>query len=188
MRWFTDGSLDPLQAGAWFYAWVFAWSGGTKLADPKRAAWALVDFGVARRLSVARGLALGVCEVLLGVWLATQWGVAGALGVATVLLLVFAVLIGRSLRQEASFSCACFGGSEPLSAKTLARTATMAAGSVFFAGMGATRAHAVADGWQVRLEHGALALALLGSVVLAAQVPRLLRWNSDPFRIGAVVE
>lgn len=188
MRWFTDGSLDPLQAGAWFYAWVFAWSGGTKLADPKRAAWALVDFGVARRLSVARGLALGACEVLLGLWLATQWGVAGALGVATLLLLVFAVLIGRSLRQEAGFSCACFGGSEPLSVKTLARTVGLAAGSLFLVGLGAARSYAIAEGWRVRLEHGALALSLLGTAVLASQVPRLLRWNSDPFRIGAVAE
>jgi hypothetical protein len=160
-----------------FLAWIFAWSGGAKIWHPDRAAVAMVNFGVVRRILAWQGRALGVAEVTLSMVLI----LLPSLGVrlAALLLAVFVLLIARSLLRGVSFPCACFGaGDERISVWTLARAVVLAslASALTF---GSTPSPAARGLVQVSLE-AIVAGSLLGMIALTAFVPALLGWNRDP--------
>lgn len=100
------------------------------------------------------------------------WIVAGT-------LLAFAVVIARSLLQGERFSCCCFGDeTAELSPGTLARSVMLA----MLAIAAATADAAVTnEPFRVRLLEGLVALAVIGTAVMAVRLRQLWRWNSDPF-------
>ncbi len=166
----------------WILGIVFAWSGIAKLQKPVLAAMAMVDFGVFRRVKPRLGGALGAAELSLALLLVTGAPPKVFLPVTAGLLWIFVLLIARSLWAGKQFACFCFGeANSKLSRLTLARTATLAllasvlavAPTPAYAGFGLTYALQAAS-----------AAAIVGTVVLGSLVPRLLRWNKDPYRIG----
>jgi len=168
----------------WVLAIIFAWSGISKLRQPILATMAMVDFGVLRRVRPRLGSALGAAELSLALLLATGVLRTVFLPIAAALLWLFALLIAKSLRSGKRFACFCFGEADSeLSRLTLVRTATLAllASVVAIApppagvhpGFGSTYALQAAS-----------AAAIVGAVVLGGQIPKLLRWNKDPYRIG----
>lgn len=126
--------VDPMVLGSalWLLALVFFLSGPRKLRHPELAAMTMVDFQVLRRVRRGAGLALGLVELGLAVFLAAAalWprSLAAAAAVpASVLLWSFAWFIAKSLRAGRRFSCSCFGGGEhALSLLTLSRTVSFA--------------------------------------------------------------
>jgi hypothetical protein len=170
--------------GVWVLATVFVWSGIAKLRRPALAALAMVDFGVLRRVRPRLGAALGAAELLLALSLATGALPGVVLPATAVLLWIFALLIARSLLAGEDFACFCFGdGDSRLSWPTLARTVTLAllASVLTFA---APRTGTYADLSEAYLLQAVSAVALVGVIVLGSQLPRLLRWNRHPYRIG----
>jgi hypothetical protein len=165
----------------WILAIIFAWSGLAKLRRPTLAAMAMHDFGVLRRIRPRLGGALGAAELLLAVSLVTGALPAIVLPVTAGLLWFFVLLIAKSLFSGEEFSCFCFGDYETrLSSLTLVRTAALALlASVLalaplpYAGLG-----------QRYLLQALSAAALVGAIVLGGQIPKLLRWNRDPYRLG----
>jgi hypothetical protein len=179
---YGDDLLDALSGSsgtgviAWLLAAVFALSGGLKLRRPILAAMAIVDFGVVRRMRPVLGRLLGISELTLAAGLLVAPRFGGV--IATVLLWFFVVLIARSLRAGGDFACFCFGDSSaPLSRGTLARTAALALlatnQAIAAPGLGAIGADA--------LIQAVVAAGLLGTVALLGYLPRLVRWNADPF-------
>lgn len=83
--------------GVWFLALTFAVSGIAKLRRPTLAAMAMVDFGVLRSVRTEFGLALGLGELLLALWLASHAAERASLFVASALLWLFVFLITRQL-------------------------------------------------------------------------------------------
>lgn len=164
----------------WVLAVVFAWSGAVKLRQPALAAMAMVDFGVLRRVRPRLGAALGAAETLLAVSLALL--PTFTLPVAAGLLWLFVALIARSLLSGEEFACFCFGDADSeLSRLTLLRTGALAllASVLAFAPAGAHPGFGPTDMLQA-----VSAVALVGTLALAARIPRLLRWNRDPYRLG----
>lgn len=112
---------------------VLFFSGGTKLLDPAPAAAAMARFGVVRRARAAHARALGVGEVLLGAaLLVPQRGFSVlALAAAAALFALFAALQAKALRRGERFACGCFGDDdEPISSRSVARTAALCAAAV----------------------------------------------------------
>jgi methylamine utilization protein MauE len=98
---------------------------------------------------------------------------------ATAALAVFAMLIARSLARGERFSCFCFGDSEAtLSRLTLARTVALTALGVVVVFNDATLAGQPAP--DVILE-AVVAIGLVGLAMTAVRMPKLWRWNRDPF-------
>lgn len=113
--------------GVWFLALTFAVSGIAKLRRPTLAAMAMVDFGVLRSVRTEFGLALGLGELLLALWLASHAAERASLFVASALLWLFVFLIARQLVAGKTFPCFCFGDSDSsLSSVTLARAQALA--------------------------------------------------------------
>lgn len=168
----------------WVLAIIFAWSGIAKLRQPILAAMAMVDFGVLRRVRPRLGSALGAVELSLALLLAAGALRTVFLPIAAALLWVFALLIAKSLRSGKRFACFCFGEADSeLSRLTLVRTATLALlATVVAVGSPVTGAHP-RFGSAYALQ-GVSAAAIVGAIVLVAQIPRLLRWNKDPYSIG----
>src|SRR5918999_5905361 len=111
----------------WILAIVFVWSGVAKLRKPTLAAVAMMDFGVLRRVRPRLGSALGAAELLLALLLITGALPALFLPVTAGPLLLFLLLIARSLWSGKDFACFCFGEADSkLSSWTLIRTATLA--------------------------------------------------------------
>jgi hypothetical protein len=165
----------------WILAIVFVWSGLAKLRRPTLAAMAITDFGVLRKIRPRLGTALGGAELLLALFL-----IAGALPViilpvTAILLWLFVLLIARSLWSGKDFSCFCFGDSgAKISRLTLVRTAalallasTLAVAPLPYASLGRTYLLQVIS-----------AAAFVGAVALCGQIPKLLRWNRDPYGLG----
>jgi hypothetical protein len=165
---------------------VFLWSGGAKLARPRRAGEALRSFGLMRRASPAAGAASGVYELTLGLLLVAAIAsdslpmLAGAMVSAT--LLALAILELRSLRAGERFACFCFGdGTTTLSWWTLARTLALA---VPAATLLAVSPQLAGQGAEERLLEAAVAAALVGGTALLGTWPRLRDWGKDPFGLG----
>lgn len=174
-------SADGAGAAASLLAWVFLLSGTVKLRRPALAALAMVDFGVARKTVPALGLALGAVEVMLGAALLLRVFPGAALVVAGVLLTAFAAVIARAVARGDSFPCFCFGDAEgSISWWTFARTAALAAlAVVLVAGAPAE----LGAGGTARSLQEVVALSVLGSALLAARIPRLVRWNAVAMKV-----
>jgi hypothetical protein len=161
--------------GVWVLAIIFAWSGIAKLRRPTLAAMAIVDFGVLRRVRPRLGSALGAAELLLALFLATGALPVPSLAIAGGLLWLFVLLLAKSLWAGERFPCFCFGDADSkLSPLTLVRTAALAilASVLVFA------PPPVVYGSNYALQ-AASAMALIGTVVLCSQIPKLLRWYKD---------
>src|SRR5215204_1646812 len=168
----------------WVLAIVFVWSGLAKLRRPTLAAIAMQDFGVLRQIRPRLGGALGAGELLLALSLVTGTLPAIFLPVTAGLLWFFVLLIAKSLFSGEDFSCFCFGDADTwLSRLTLVRTAALALlasalalAPLPYAGLG-----------QRYLLQALCAAALVGAVALGGQIPKLLRWMRDPYRLGNTV-
>ncbi|MAU00708.1 MAG: hypothetical protein CL608_26485 [Anaerolineaceae bacterium] len=164
----------------WFLVFVFAWSGFVKLRNPVLAAMAMVDFAVVPHVYPLLGRLLGGFEFLLALALAFNVLPRLAFSVTFLLLGLFTLLIGRSLWAGDAFACFCFGDTDSsLSGWTLARTGTLA----LLAGAAASvpAPGALNQGFQTGVFQATIALSLLGVIVLAASIPRLIAWSSDSF-------
>ena len=165
----------------WVLAIVFVWSGLAKLRRPALAAMAITDFGVLRRIRPWLGTALGSAELLLAVSL-----IAGVLPmiflpVTAGLLVFFVLLIAKSLWSGKEFSCFCFGDADAkISRVTLVRTIALA----LLASALAVAPLPYASLGQTYLLQAICAAALVGVITLGGQIPKLLRWNRDPYRLG----
>ena len=170
----------------WFLGLIFIWSGIAKLREPVLTAMAMVDFGVIRSVRPAFGLALGVTELLLAMSLPASLALGEqfhlALLFAAVLLWLFSILIVRSLQSGEKFACYCFGDTDSeLSRWTLLRTIALAllATLLFLVRPGPNTLDELGAGETYMFEALA-AVSLLATIMLASQVPNLLRWNADP--------
>ena len=168
----------------WVLTIIFVWSGVAKLRRPTLAAMAITDFGVLRRVRPRLGSALGGTEVLLALCLMTGTLPMLFLPVVAGLLWLFVLLIARSLWSGKDFACFCFGEADSkLSRWTLIRTAALALLASLLA-VAPLRTGAYASFTQTYVLQAAAAAAIVGAVVLGSQIPKLLRWNKDPYRIG----
>ncbi|HEX8087114.1 MAG TPA: MauE/DoxX family redox-associated membrane protein [Solirubrobacteraceae bacterium] len=163
----------------WALALVLAYSGAVKLADPRPAAIALVDFGVARRVRPALGRAVGAYEALLAAALVAA--ILGAVpaaapaSVAALTFLLFAWFLARGVRAGAEFGCNCFGASDgAVSAADVARTALLAALAA-----AAVAGPATIDDAHLPAAPVAVAATLLGAALVRGAL-RLRGVNADP--------
>jgi hypothetical protein len=165
----------------WVLAIIFVWSGLAKLRRPALAAMAMNDFGILRRVRPGLGSALGAVELLLAFSLITGTLVVVILPVTAGLLWFFVLLIARSLWLGKDFSCFCFGDADSrLSRLTLVRTTALA----LLASTLVVVPLQYAGFDQIYLLQAISAAALVGSIVLASRIPKLLRWNKDPYGLG----
>jgi Methylamine utilisation protein MauE len=165
----------------WVLAIVFVWSGLAKVRRPAMAAMAITDFGVMRKIRPWLGAAFGGAELLLAVSL-----MAGAISIVVLpvtagLLWFFVLLIAKSLWSGKEFSCFCFGDADArISRVTLVRTLALA----LLASALAVAPLPYASLGQTYLLQALSAAAIVGAIVLGGQIPKLLRWNRDPYRLG----
>ena len=165
----------------WVLAIIFVWSGLAKLRRPALAAMAMNDFGILRRVRPRLGGALGAVELLLALSLIIGAFPVLILPVTAGLLWFFVLLIARSLWAGKDFSCFCFGDADSrLSRLTLVRTIALAL--LASALLVVPLRYASFD--QIYLLQAVSAAALVGAIVLAGRIPRLLRWNKDPYGLG----
>lgn len=171
------GDTDIRALVMWTLAGTLVWSGVAKIRRPVFAATALVQFGLARTASAARGRLLGVFELALALLLASGQAPFGALVVATLLFASFAVLIGLRLRAGDTRPCYCFGSDAPLSRIGFSRAlglalvaAATAAGAPTWAPLPALSSIAF---------YAAGAAALVGQAALIAALPTALRLTSE---------
>ena len=164
-----------------FLAWVFVVSGIAKLRRPALTAMAVVDFGVTRRVVPRLGIALGAVELALGAALMLRILPAVTLALTCALLGAFVFVVGRALVQKRSFPCYCFGDSDrDLSLWTLARAGALAALAALavLGGPGTVEA-----ALRTRALQEIAAASVFGAAVMAAFVPRLVRWNADAMKV-----
>ena len=165
----------------WVLAIVFVWSGLAKVRRPALAAMAITDFGLLHKIRPWLGVALGGAELLLAVSL-----IAGALPIVFLpvtagLLWFFVLLIAKSLWSGKEFACFCFGDADArISRVTLVRTIALA----LLASVLAVAPLPYASLDQAYLLQALCAAALVGAIALGGQIPKLLRWNRDPYRLG----
>jgi hypothetical protein len=165
----------------WILAIVFVWSGVAKLRQPTLAAVAMMDFGVLHRVRPRLGSTLGAAELLLALLLISGTLPAPSLLVAAGLLWLFVLLIAKSLLSGKDFACFCFGDADSrLSRLTLVRTGALA----LLASVLAVAPLSYASFDRTYLLQAISAAALVGTIVLAAQIAKLLRWNRDPHGLG----
>ena len=166
----------------WILAIVFAWSGVAKLRKPTLAAKAMMDFGVIRRVRPTLGRALGAAELLVATFLVTGTLPVLFLPVTAGLLWFFALLIAKSLLSGEDFACFCFGETDSrLSRLTLVRTGALA---LLASVLAVAPLPTYAGLSETYLLQATSAAAIVGAIVLVGQIPKLLRWNKDPYRIG----
>jgi hypothetical protein len=168
----------------WVLAIIFAWSGISKLRQPILAAMAMVDFGVLRRVRPHLGSTLGAAELSLALLLATGALRTVFLPIAAAMLWLFVLLIAKSLWSGKRFACFCFGEAESeLSRLTLVRTVALAllASVVTVASLPTGMHPGFSSTYMLQ---GVSAAVIVGAIVLVAQIPKLLRWNKDPYSIG----
>ena len=173
-------------AGAirWFLVVTFLVAGVTKLRRPMLAAIAIAEFGLAKKPAKAQGVALGLLEGGLALWMASGIARALALAVVTSTLCLFAFLIGRSLRAGHSFPCQCFGNSDAtLSRSTLVRAVLLGSTSLLGMWLVLLGHEAPIYGWRALMLQFSAGIAMAGSVALLATVPRLMSWNSAAARV-----
>jgi peroxiredoxin len=137
---------------------VFAVSGVGKLADREGTAQAMADFAVPAWIARPGALGLPLTELLVAASLlpATTAAVAGWLSLG--LLIVFSAVLAISLARGRRPACHCFGQIQtaPVSWRTLARNAPLAAVAVFVA----------VGGWP----HGGASLGAVGTSPTATAV------------------
>ena len=168
----------------WILAIIFVWSGVAKLRRPTLAAMAMMDFGVLRRVRPRLGSALGAAELLLALSLIAGVLPALVLPVTAGLLWFFVLLIARGLLSGEDFACFCFGDSASrLSRLTLVRTVALALLASVLAISPPVRG-VYASFSQTYLLQAISAAAFIGTIVLGSHIPKLLRWNSDPYGLG----
>jgi hypothetical protein len=168
--------------GSWFLAGIFSISGVAKLRHPTRAALALVDFGVARRVRRRLGTALGAGEAVLALGLALHIAPTVLLAASSALLWLFVFLVARSLWRGSRFACFCFGETDSrLSVKTLIRTVVLACLATALASRTRNGAGLVGLGDEDVL-HASIAISLLGIISLASRLAPLLSWNDERHR------
>lgn len=169
----------------WLLAGVFLFSGAVKLRHPQRAAVALADFGVIRRVTWRPGAVLGAFELALGLALVAGFAAGGVLMpasvIATVVLVVFSTVLVRSLRRGDQFACFCFGSEAGLSRRDVARTSALACLALL---LSATAPQITGQGLRAMVLEAVAALAVAAVLRLAAEVPTMLRLNSDPFGLA----
>jgi hypothetical protein len=180
-------SVSGAAVAAWILGVVLASSGVTKLLEPRLAAMAIVDFGVARHVRTGFGVALGAGELLLGTLvvasiLGGSATVAAAAGAASGVFWIFVVLLARVLRRGADFPCRCFGGEGSVSTRTLARAAFLALLATGLT-VASASSHWVTDA-HAALISGTVGAAIVMVAALTATIPRLRRWNADPFDVA----
>ena len=162
----------------WVLAIVFVWSGLAKLRRPALAAMAMNDFGIVRRIRPRLGSALGALELLLALSLISGMLRVVVLPFTAGLLWFFVLLIARSLWLGKDFSCFCFGDAgSRLSRLTLVRTTALA----LLASALVVVPPRPANFDQIYLLQAISAAALVGAIVLASRIPKLLRWNKAPY-------
>ena len=168
----------------WVLAIIFVWSGLAKLRRPALAAMAINDFGILRRIRPGLGSALGAMELLLALALITATLPVIVLPVTAGLLWFFVLLIARGLLSGEDFACFCFGDSASrLSRLTLVRTVALALlASVLAVAPPAAGSYAGLS--ETYVLQAITAAAFIGTIVLGSQIPKLLRWNSDPYGLG----
>ena len=165
----------------WILAIVFVWSGVAKLRQPTLAAVAMVEFGVLRRVRPRLGSALGAAESLLALLLIAGTLPALFLPVTAGLLWLFVLLIAKSLLSGKDFACFCLGDADSrLSRLTLVRTGALA----LLASVMAVVPLPYASLDRTYFLQAISAAALVGTIVLASQIARMLRWNRDPYGLG----
>jgi membrane protein YdbS with pleckstrin-like domain len=82
------------------------------------------------------------------------------------------------------FACFCFGEADSkLSRWTLIRTAALATLASLLV-VAPLRAGGYAALTQTYVLQAVAAAAIVGAVVLGGQIPKLLRWNRDPYTVG----
>ena len=168
----------------WVLTIIFVWSGVAKLRKPALAAMAITDFGILRRIRPRLGSALGGTEVLLALFLVTGTLPMLFLPVTAGLLWLFVLLIARSLWSGKNFACFCFGdAASKLSRWTLIRTAALAMLASLLA-VAPLPTGVYASFAQTYVLQAVAAAAIVGAVVLGGQIPKLLRWNRDPYTVG----
>lgn len=180
----TVTTPDGFGVAVWVLAIVFAWSGLAKLRRPTLAAIAIMDFGFVRRIRPRLGIALGAAELLLALVLVSGALPAIFLPVTAGVLWCFVLVIARSLWAGRRFACFCFGdANSELSRRALVRTAALALlASILAVYLSSSGEYAnLSDEYALQ---AVSAGALIGALVLASQLPRLVRWNSDPYEIG----
>ena len=180
----SEVTLAVRGIAIWVLAITFTWSGVAKLRRPTLAAMAMVDFGVLHRLRPRLGSALGILELLLALSLILVILPGISLPAVAGLLWIFVVLIVKSLWSGERFACFCFGDADSkLSYLTLIRTTTLAIlASILVLAPPPTRVY---DGAYVL--QAASAVALVGTIVLSSQLPRLLLMNKDSYKLGKEV-
>lgn len=165
----------------WILTILFVWSGLAKLRRPVLAAMAINDFGVTRKVRPRLGSALGGAELLLALSLVTGALPIVFLPLTAALLWFFVLLIAKSLWSGEDFSCFCFGDADSrVSRLTLVRTVALA----LLASALAVAPLPYAGLDQTYLLQAISAAAFVGAITLGAQIPKLLRWNRDPYRLG----
>lgn len=128
-------------------ALVFLIAGGAKLADLRGTRKALREFGLPARAVAPTSIALPLAELAIGgALIATTTARAASLG-AVVLLLTFALVIGRAVARGERPDCHCFGAlhSAPAGWRALLRNLLLAsvAVAVVAAGPGRSVSHAL---------------------------------------------
>ena len=112
---------------------IFVYAGWVKLKDP----WELFALGISSYQILPLGMVEVVArtlpwlEVVVGVLLASGFGLRISATVTTLLLVVFMVLMIRAYVKGMEISCGCFGAGEVISWKTLLRDSTMLMASLF---------------------------------------------------------
>jgi hypothetical protein len=168
----------------WILAMIFVWSGVAKLRRPTLAAMAMMDFGILRRIRPRLGSGLGAAELLLASFLVTGMLPALSMPVTAGLLWFFVLLIAKGLWSGEDFACFCFGDSTSrLSRLTLIRTAALALLASVLA-VAPPPKETYAGFTETYALQAISAAAFVGAVVLGGQIPKLLRWNKDPYRLG----
>ena len=165
----------------WVLAIIFVWSGVAKLRRPTLAAMAMMDFGVVRRVRPRLGSALGAVELLLALSLIAGVLPALVLPVTAGLLWFFVLLIARGLLSGEDFACFCFGDSASrLSRLTLVRTAALA---LLASVLAVAPLPTYAGFSETYVLQAISAAAFIGAISLVGHIPKLLRWNKDPYGI-----
>ena len=175
-------SLTPVVL--WLLGITFIWSGVAKLRSPFPAAMAMVSFRIVKRPSAGMAVGLSVAEVVVGVWFLTGFLYAIPAAAASLLLTIFAILIGRALIAGEHFECSCFGGGsgKEISAKTLVR----AIGLLLMSGVIAAGAikSGSPDSQTINVLHAVASGAALMLILLLSKIRDLRSWNSHPFAVG----
>lgn len=160
---------------------MFAISGFTKLRDPGAASEAIVRFGITSNARPSMGRLLGVFESALALALVTGVLLRWSLAAASILLSVFAFLVGRALLAGEHFTCGCFGEKEPITPWTLVRVGSLGAIAISALTLSLTRVQVRTLSPKANALEIYSALAVIGLVALISRVPELLRWNASPF-------